>query len=107
MKKHLLLASLAIASAVPAMKAQSFDPGDATVVRYSDNLKLEWYCVPTGDAANKSAGIARTGIGVNGKFYVSIREKGVAVYGPEGQIKMIDKDDTWISINCDDGLVSP
>ena len=102
MKKHLLLASLAIASAVPAMKAQSFDPGDATVVRYSDNLKLEWYCVPTGDAANKSAGIARTGIGVNGKFYVSIREKGVAVYGPEGQIKMIDKDDTWISINCDD-----
>lgn len=98
MKKHLLIASLAIASAMPAMHAQ--DPGDRTQVTYSTNLSLDWYCVPTGDAAVKD--IARTGIGINGKFYVCIREKGVAVYGPEGQIKMIDKNDTWISINCDD-----
>ncbi|MDE6703586.1 MAG: hypothetical protein K2K00_07910 [Muribaculaceae bacterium] len=100
MKKHLLIASLVLASAIPTMVAQ--DPGDRAQVTYSTNLSLEWYCVPTGDAANKDLGIARTGIGANGKFYVSIREKGVAVYGPDGQIKMIDKNDTWISINCDD-----
>lgn len=100
MKKHLLIASLALASAVPAMHAQ--DPSDRTVVTYSTNLSLDWYCVPTGDAANKAANIARTGIGVNGKFYVVVLEKGVAVYNKDGQIKMIDKDDTWISINCDD-----
>lgn len=98
MKKQLLIASLALASSIPAMHAQ--DPGDRAKVTYSTNLSLEWYCVPVGNAANKD--IARTGIGANGKFYISIREKGVAVYGPDGQIKMIDKDDTWISINCDD-----
>ena len=104
MKKHLLIASLALAAFIPAMQAQ--DPGDATVVRYSSNLKLEAYGVPTGVAANSGAGLARTGIGVNGKFYVTLREQGVAVYavvdGKFQQIKMIDKDDTWISINCDD-----
>ena len=106
MKKHLLIASLALAFVMPFANADEVDPNDPAgpglVPSYSP-ITLEWYYpLTTGDAANKDANIARTGIGVNGKFYVSIREKGVAVYGPEGQIKMIDKNDTWISINCDD-----
>lgn len=99
MKKNLLLSVLAVASVIPMM-AQ--DPSDAATVRYSTNLKLEYYVVPTGDAANRTANIARSGIGVNGKFYVSVLEKGVMVFNKDGQIKMIDKNDTWISINCDD-----
>lgn len=95
MKKQLLLASAALLSVASVATAQN--PDDAT---HSTNLTLDWYGVPTGNAANASSG--RSGIGVNGKFYVAINNTGVAVFNKDGQIKMIDNPTTWVSINCDD-----
>lgn len=100
MKKHLLLASLAAMAAAQLAAAQ--DPGDRNTVTYSENLTLEWYGVPTGECLNAGGGASRSGIGTNGKFYLTINNKGVAVYNHEGQIKMIDNKSTWVSINCDD-----
>lgn len=95
MKKQLLIASLAAMATAATAFAQ--DPGDRTKVTYSTNLTLEWYGVPT--YAHPES---RTGIGVNGKFYLTVNNKGVAVYNKDGQIKFIDNKTTWVSINCDD-----
>lgn len=100
MKKQLLLASVAMMGLSPVMMAQLPNPGDRETVTYSSNLSLEWYGAPTGTCANADA--ARSGIGTNGKFYVAIQGKGVAVYDKNGQIKTIDNPTTWVSINCDD-----
>lgn len=93
MKKQLLLASVALIG----MSAMAQSPDDAV---HSTNLTLEWYAAPAGTCADANA--ARSGIGVNGKFYVAMQNKGVAVFNKEGQIKTIDKADTWVSINVDD-----
>lgn len=82
----------------PMILAQ--DPGDRNLSTYSDNLSLEWYGVPTGDCTNVNN--SRSGIGVNGKFYITVNNKGVAVYNKDGQIKFLDNNTTWVSINCDD-----
>lgn len=95
MKKLLLIASLSAALAVPAAMAQNPDDG-----QHTENLKLVWYGVPTGTAAN--ANDARSGIGVNGKFYVVLQNKGVEVYDNSGKIKTITNSTAWVSINCDD-----
>lgn len=95
MKKQLLLASAAVMGLSPIAMAQN--PDDAT---HSTNLTLEWYSVPTGTCGDAAA--ARSGIGVNGKFYIAMQNKGVAIYNKDGQIKTIDNKDTWVSINVDD-----
>ncbi len=95
MKKQLLFASAAVMGLSPVAMAQN--PGDAS---HSSNLTLEWYAVPTGTCGDASA--ARSGIGVNGKFYIAMQNKGVAIYNKDGQIKTIDNKDTWVSINVDD-----
>ncbi|MDE7458690.1 MAG: hypothetical protein K2M77_07450 [Muribaculaceae bacterium] len=95
MKKQLLLASVALMG-MSAM-AQDPNPDDAT---HSTNLTLQWYGVPTGTCADANS--ARSGIGVNGKFYVVMQNKGVAVFNQEGQIKTIDNANAWVSINVDD-----
>ncbi len=101
MKRQLLFASLAVlTTAVNVVQAQ--DPGDRDKVIYSTNLSLEWYGAPTGECLNAGGGASRSGIGVNGKFYLTVNNKGVAVYNKDGQIKFIDNKDTWVSINCDD-----
>lgn len=100
MKKQLLIASLAVMATAQFAAAQ--DPGDRNTVTYSENLSLEWYGVPTGECLNAGGGASRSGIGVNGKFYLTVNNKGVAVYNKEGQIKFIDNKSTWVSINCDD-----
>lgn len=100
MKKQLLLASLAVLATAQLAAAQ--DPGDRNTVTYSTNLSLEWYGVPTGDCLNAGGGASRSGIGINGKFYLTVNNKGVAVYNKDGQIKFIDNKYTWVSINCDD-----
>lgn len=97
MKKQLLLASIAFTAMSQLAYAQN--PDDAT---HSTNLTLEWYGVPTGECANAGGGASRSGVGVNGKFYLTINNKGVAVFNKDGQIKMIDNASTWVSINCDD-----
>lgn len=97
MKKQLLLASLAMASLAPMAYAQN--PDDAT---HSTNLTLEWYGVPEGVCLNAGQGASRSGIGVNGKFYLTVNNKGVAVYTKDGMTRMIDNPNTWVSINCDD-----
>lgn len=97
MKKQLLLASLAMASLAPMAYAQN--PNDAI---HSTNLTLEWYGVPEGECLNAGGGASRSGIGVNGKFYLTVNNKGVAVYTKDGMTRMIDNPTTWVSINCDD-----
>lgn len=99
MKKQLLIASLVLATACPFVHAQNIEP---TTGNRSDNLTLEWYGVPTGEFLKQGNGNSRSGIGVNGKFYITLNNKGVGVYNKEGQIKMITNPTTWVSINCDD-----
>lgn len=104
MKKHLLLATAALVGTASAFADGLPNPAGEGIIR-STNLTLEWYAAPTGAAANKgndANGGARSGIGLNGKFYVVIANKGVQVFNKEGQIKMIDNPTTWVSINCDD-----
>ena len=95
MKKQLLLASVAVMGMSPVVMAQN--PDEAT---HSTNLTLEWYAAPTGTAAVGAS--ARSGIGVNGKFYVALQNNGVAIFNKNGQIKTIDNKSTWVSINVDD-----
>ncbi len=98
MKKNLLLASVAVMGLAPMVSAQ--DPGDKALAARSENLSLNWYGVPTGTCANSSS--ARSGIGVNNKFYVVMQNQGVAVFDKDGQVKTIDNPTAWVSINVDD-----
>ena len=100
MKKHLLIASVALFGAASAFADDLPNPGNKDLGPYSDNLSLQWYAAPTGASAD--ANNARSGIGVNGKFYVVINNTGVAVFGEQGQIKSIDNKTSWVSINVDD-----
>lgn len=100
MKKQLLLASVAMMGLSPVMMAQLPNPGDKALSTYSSNLTLEWYAAPTGTCADANA--ARSGIGVNGKFYVVMQNIGVAVFDKDGKVKTIDNPTAWVSINCDD-----
>lgn len=102
MKKQLLIASLALMATATTAIAEGPDPGDRNTVTYSTNLSLEWYGVPTGQCKDGGQGISRSGIGINGKFYLTVNNTGVAVYNKDGQIKFIGNKDTWVSINCDD-----
>ncbi|MDE6238673.1 MAG: hypothetical protein K2M54_01640, partial [Muribaculaceae bacterium] len=95
MKKHLLLTLVLLLWTFGIAAAQN--PADAT---HSANLTLQWYSVPTGTCADANS--ARCGIGVNGKFYVAMQNKGVAVFDKDGQIKTIENENTWTSINVDD-----
>lgn len=95
MKKHLLLVSVALMGISPLVMAQN--PDEA---RHSANLTLEWYAVPDGPGATVNN--ARSGIGVNGKFYVAINNSGIQIYNKNGWFKTIDNSSTWVSINCDD-----
>ena len=97
MKKQLLFASVALMGMSAMAQDAAPNPDDAT---HSTNLTLQWYATPTGTCADASA--ARSGIGVNGKFYVAMQNKGVAVFNKDGQIKTIDNASTWVSINVDD-----
>ena len=97
--KRLLLLSLLATGTVGTMFAADPEPSYGPN-KTSENLTLEWYGIPTGQAKNSD--LARTGIGINGKFYVTVRETGIEIYNKDGQIKMIDHKETWISINCDD-----
>lgn len=97
MKKQLLFASVALMGMSAMAQDAAPNPDDAT---HSTNLTLQWYATPTGTCADATA--ARSGIGVNGKFYVAMQNKGVAVFNKDGQIKTIDNASTWVSINVDD-----
>lgn len=88
---------MAVASLAPMAYAQN--PEEAT---HSQNLTLEWYAVPEGECLNAGGGASRSGIGVNGKFYLTVNNKGVAIYTKDGMKSMIDNSNTWVSINCDD-----
>ena len=96
MKKHLLIASAAVLGASSVALAQLPNPD----VSHSTNLTLQWYAAPTGTCADANS--ARSGIGVNGKFYVVMQNKGVAVFNKDGQIEEIPNKTAWVSINCDD-----
>lgn len=97
MKKQLLFASAVLMGFTAMAQESAPNPDDAT---HSTNLTLEWFAAPTGTCTDAWA--ARSGIGVNGKFYIAMNNKGVAVYDKSGQIKTIDNNETWVSINCDD-----
>lgn len=98
MKKHLLLSALSIGVALSSYADNGVPTEGGTST--TENLKLEWYGVPTGNGAVSLNG--RSGIGVNGKFYVVCYNEGVQVYDQNGLKKMIANPTTWVSINCDD-----